>query len=170
MRNLQVIIGSPGRHALENVYRCLSAREAKWLTRLILKDYRPVVLDPQLIYRCCDGKLPLMLKVQDDFAVAAQALQRLKGKDSRAQSTLANHNSIVAMKPRIGVKVGRQAWFKGRSIKHCLDIGCGRMSIEEKLDGEYCQIHVVVADGKPQVQIFSKSGKDSTEDRHKICE
>ncbi|PHH61889.1 hypothetical protein CDD81_7753 [Ophiocordyceps australis] len=33
------------------------------------------------------------------------------------------------------------------------------------MDGEYCQIHVDAAHGPPRIQIFSKSGKDSTEDR-----
>lgn len=68
-------------------------------------------------------------------------------------------------KPQLGIKIGRQPWIKGRSIKHCLDMGHGRMSVEEKIDGEYCQIHIDPNKGDRCIQIFSKSGKDSTEDR-----
>ena len=69
------------------------------------------------------------------------------------------------LKPTLGVKIGRQPWFKGRSIKHCLDMSHGRMSCEEKIDGEYCQIHIDLSKGRNCIQIFSKSGKDSTDDR-----
>lgn len=44
----------------------------------------------------------------------------------------------------------------------------GLMSVEAKIDGEYCQIHVDVSRGRRGVQIFSKSGKDSTEDRKRL--
>ena len=70
------------------------------------------------------------------------------------------------IKPKLGTKVGRQNWFKARSIKHCMDMaGIGRMSVEKKIDGEYCQIHIDPKQGRKGIQIFSKSGKDSTEDR-----
>lgn len=38
------------------------------------------------------------------------------------------------------------------------------MSVEWKFDGEYCQIHVCIKGASPQIQIFSKSGRDSTAD------
>lgn len=159
-----------GRDGLEDIYRRLSAREAKWFTRLILKEFRPLILDSGLIYRCCDPALPLILKIQDDFATAIKTLQSLK---SHSPAENVKHGapqplSLCTVKPKLGIKVGRQNWFKGRSIKHCLDMGRGRMSVEEKIDGEYCQFHVRIRDGKLQIQIFSKSGKDSTEDRYKL--
>jgi DNA ligase-4 len=114
--------------------------------------------------------LPLILKVQEDFATAIQTLQTAKGKllPNSLKSSPSRNRILDGLKPKLGVKVGRQDWFKGRSIKHCLDMGRGRMSIEQKLDGEYCQIHIDVTGAKPRVQIFSKSGKDSTEDRQKL--
>ncbi|ERF69377.1 hypothetical protein EPUS_08649 [Endocarpon pusillum Z07020] len=39
------------------------------------------------------------------------------------------------------------------------------MSVEQKYDGEYCQIHVCLIKSGPKIQIFSKSGRDSTTDR-----
>lgn len=170
IRKSQVALTPRGRCDLEDVYRRLTAREAKWFTRLVLKDYQPLILDSQLVYRCCDSTLPLILKAQDDFATAIQTLQSAKGNmlPNSTRSTSRRDQILAAVKPKLGVKVGRQNWFKGRSIKHCLDMGHGRMSLEHKIDGEYCQIHVDLTSGKPRVQIFSKSGKDSTEDRHKL--
>ncbi|EMR63660.1 putative atp-dependent dna ligase domain-containing protein [Eutypa lata UCREL1] len=39
------------------------------------------------------------------------------------------------------------------------------ISVEQKMDGEYCQIHIDISKGSDCIQIFSKSGKDSTNDR-----
>ncbi|KAG6029645.1 hypothetical protein E4U41_000298 [Claviceps citrina] len=159
-----------GRHDLQGIYRRLCAREAKWFTRLVLKEYKPLILDSTLIYRCCDPALPLVLRIQEDFATAIKTLQTLRAASSTGPARHPAHlkEGLATVKPKLGVKVGRQDWFKGRSIKHCLDMGHGRMSVEDKIDGEYCQIHVSIAKGKLQIQIFSKSGKDSTEDRHKL--
>ncbi|KOS19671.1 DNA ligase 4 [Escovopsis weberi] len=38
------------------------------------------------------------------------------------------------------------------------------------MDGEYCQIHIDISKGKEGFQIFSKGGKDSTEDRRALQE
>jgi ATP-dependent DNA ligase len=40
--------------------------------------------------------------------------------------------------------------------------------VEQKYDGEYCQIHVCLKGSSPQIQIFSKSGRDSTADRANV--
>lgn len=76
-----------------------------------------------------------------------------------------NRLALLPLKPQLGIKVGRQNWFKARSIKHRMNLGYGRMSIENKVDGEYCQVYVDATGQPPRIQIFSKSGKDSTEDR-----
>ncbi|KAK3684920.1 hypothetical protein B0T22DRAFT_203095 [Podospora appendiculata] len=102
-----------------------------------------------------------MLKVQDDLVVAGRflALQRTK-------RTVTGGASLKEyLKPTLGVKVGRQPWIKGRSVKHCLTMSHGRMSVEDKIDGGYCQIHIDLSKGHDCIQIFSKSGKDSTQDR-----
>ncbi|KAL8946395.1 MAG: hypothetical protein Q9183_007910, partial [Haloplaca sp. 2 TL-2023] len=66
----------------------------------------------------------------------------------------------------LGFKIGRVPYLKGRSIKNVVQLAAGRkMSVEQKYDGEYCQIHVNLTRGNDCIQIFSKSGKDSTIDR-----
>ncbi|KAK4177582.1 hypothetical protein QBC36DRAFT_300093 [Triangularia setosa] len=150
--------------AVGEAYRRLPARDAKWLTRMILKNYEPVVIDPGTVYRCIHPLLPAILKVQDDIAVAGAILDK-----QRRERTVTGKNELAQyLKPTLGVKTGRQTWLKGRSIKHCLEMVRGRISCEEKLDGEYCQIHIDLSKGKNCIQIFSKGGKDSTSDRFKL--
>lgn len=153
--------------ALGELFRRLSARDAKWLTRLILKNYEPVVLDPHVVYASYHPLLPAILRVQDDLAVAGRILD-----SHRRDRTVTGRNGLVEyLKPALGVKVGRQTWIKGRSIKHCLSMLQGRVSCEEKVDGEYCQIHIDLSKGYYDcIQIFSKSGKDSTRDRIAVHE
>ncbi|KAM7217450.1 hypothetical protein V8F06_007199 [Rhypophila decipiens] len=147
--------------SLGDLYKRVTPTEAKWLTRLILKNFEPVVLDPQMVYRNYHPALPSILKVQDDFTVAGRILADLR----RNRSVVGRADLCEYLKPTLGVKVGRQPWIKGRSIKHCLDMGHGRMSWEAKMDGEYCQIHIDLSKDRDCIQIFSKSGKDSTRDR-----
>ncbi|KAF5249149.1 hypothetical protein FANTH_5525 [Fusarium anthophilum] len=142
IRASQASLTPSNRTDLESLYRRLSATEAKWFTRLVLKNYQPLALDPHLIYRLCDPILPCVLKVQDDFATAITSLQAIRGRLLPNSGRKTPREQIMGtVKPRLGVKIGRQPWVKGRSIKHCLDMGHGRMSVEEKIDGEYCQIH-----------------------------
>ncbi|KAL7823816.1 hypothetical protein V8C26DRAFT_383941 [Trichoderma gracile] len=161
------LVETPGRDGLEALYRRLTAKEAKWLTRLILKDFQPLVFDEYELYRSFDPMLPLILKVREDFTTAINTLQRLKEEmpTPRPGTSYADRKSLSSIKPKLSVKVGRQQWHKARSMKHCLHMCTGLMSVEAKVDGEYCQIHVDVSKGRRGIQIFSKSGKDSTEDR-----
>ncbi|KAK6951851.1 hypothetical protein Daesc_006376 [Daldinia eschscholtzii] len=146
--------------SLVTIYRRLSSRDAKWFTRLVLKNYQPVIIDERLVFRCYNVLLPQLMKVRDDFTTATTFLRQIN-QSSYDQTTIAG-----MLKPSIGTKVGRQTWLKGRSIKHCLDMGKSRdMSCEQKIDGEYCQIHIDLRKRHSPIQIFSKSGKDSTEDR-----
>ncbi|KAH8652404.1 hypothetical protein BX600DRAFT_472501 [Xylariales sp. PMI_506] len=145
---------------LGHFYQRLSARDAKWFTRLVLKNYEPVVLQENTILRNYHALLPQILKVRGDLLGATQFLQN---------AHLESYNFVdiaAALKPTLGIKVGRQTWLKGRSIKHCMDMGGQRqISCEQKLDGEYCQIHIDLRKAFNPIQIFSKSGKDSTQDR-----
>ncbi|KAJ3519640.1 hypothetical protein NM208_g14045 [Fusarium decemcellulare] len=169
IRASQASLTQGNRGDLEWLYRRLSATEAKWFTRLVLKNYEPLVLDPHLIFRLCDPILPCVLKIQDDFATAINSVQTIRGRllPNAARNT-PREQILSSVKPQLGVKVGRQPWIKGRSVKHCLDMGHRRMSVEDKIDGEYCQIHIDLSKGERCIQIFSKSGKDSTEDREAL--
>ncbi|KAJ2903971.1 DNA ligase 4 [Zalerion maritima] len=148
--------------ALRDIYIRLPARDAKWFTRLILKDFQPVVLEPNIVYRSFNPLLPKIVLVRESLPDALIALENLLDQLIITPWTAANLLDHVG--PIAGVKVGRQVWLKGRNIKHCIKMGSGNMSVEQKMDGEYCQVHIDLSKSRA-VRIFSKSGKDSTEDR-----
>ncbi|KAE8154205.1 DNA ligase/mRNA capping enzyme [Aspergillus avenaceus] len=156
--------------ALSPLYRRLSSRDAKWLTRMILKSYLPVVVPQALVLRSIHFLLPRLLLFQDSFegALSMLASEPIAHFPPHPEPGLAKDLGTIALqhlKPVVGVKIGRPDFYKARSIKHCCQmIGQRRMSIERKYDGEYCQIHVELT-RTPSVQIFSKSGKDATADR-----
>ncbi|RAK84969.1 hypothetical protein BO79DRAFT_274030 [Aspergillus costaricaensis CBS 115574] len=156
---------------LSPLYRRLSSRDAKWLTRMILKSYSPVSLPVNIILKRFHFLLPHLLLFQDSFERALSVLgsSPIKHFPPQPDAALAKDLGIIALghlSPAVGVKIGRPEYYKARSIKHCCRmIGNRRMSIERKYDGEYCQIHIDLSKGSDWIQIFSKSGKDSTGDR-----
>lgn len=159
--------------ALSPLYRRLSSRDAKWLTRMILKSY-PVVLPQKYTLDRFHFLLPYLLQFQDTFEGALQILssEPMNHFPSRPDPRLAANLCSIALEhlqPCPGIKIGRPEYFKARSIKHCHQMAKGRrMSIERKYDGEYCQVHIDLMNKQNPVQIFSKSGKDSTADRFRI--
>ncbi|KAG7113627.1 DNA ligase 4 like protein [Verticillium longisporum] len=154
--------GCENKETLGELYRQVHAREAKWLTRIILKQIQLTALDPSIVYGSYDARLPFVARVQESFEVALTSLRELRASNPLGIGT---QNLVHVIKPILGTKVGRQTWLKGRSIKHCIGLHPKRISCEKKMDGEYCQVHVDLSKGSRSVQIFSKSGKDSTQDR-----
>lgn len=160
--------------ALAPLYRRLSSRDAKWLTRMILKSYSPVALPEKYTLGRFHFLLPHILQFQNTFEGALEMLssEPMNKFPPRPDPKLAATLCSVALdqlRPRTGIKIGRPEYLKARSIKHCRQMANGRrMSIERKYDGEYCQIHVDLTNKQTPIQIFSKSGKDSTADRSAI--
>ncbi|KFX98914.1 hypothetical protein O988_04132 [Pseudogymnoascus sp. VKM F-3808] len=62
--------GSSPRVSLGRLYQRLPARESKWLTRLILKSYSPVIVPDHLVYMSYHPFLPDLLAVEPDFSAA----------------------------------------------------------------------------------------------------
>ncbi|KAL7945447.1 hypothetical protein V8C42DRAFT_323185 [Trichoderma barbatum] len=171
IRNQEASVAKhPARSGLEVFYRRLTAKEAKWFTRLVLKDFQPLVFDAYEVYHSCDPLLPSVLKIREDFTMAINTIQQLRreARSLHPEKAFIERELLSSIKPQLSVKVGRQQWFKARSIKHCIRMCKSLMSVEAKVDGEYCQIHVDVSKGRRGIQIFSKSGKDSTEDRERL--
>ena len=158
---------------LTETYHKLQSREAKWLTRMILKDYTSIDLDANqnLIFSCIDPRLTVAMQMYDDFEAAVTELRCLpvsRMADTAGGGLTKQCGDLAPrLSPRIGVKVGPPNWIKAKGgVRHAVSIIDGRtMSIERKHDGEYCQIHLDISKGDDCVQIFSKSGKDSTMDR-----
>ncbi|KAF9891477.1 hypothetical protein FE257_003943 [Aspergillus nanangensis] len=157
--------------ALSPLYRRLSSRDAKWLTRMILKSYAPVVLPGRFVLKSFHFLLPHLLLFQDCFETALKMLASdpISRFPPHPEAGLAKDLGYIALQylnPVIGVKIGRPEYCKARSIKHCYQmVARRRMSVERKYDGEYCQIHIDATKSPASIQIFSKSGKDSSSDR-----
>ena len=160
---------------LEHIYRRLQSREAKWFTRMILKDLGPLELPLPMVLGCLHPDFPEYIKVYDTFEAAIKILRMRDVPASLSEVQVSKpqtiKNTVGVLTPKVGIKIGRMKYLVGRSIKHAVGIIGGRkMSIERKYDGEYCQIHVDSSAGKDWIKIFSKSGKDSTVDRAGIHE
>ncbi|KAI9662621.1 MAG: hypothetical protein M1821_008788 [Bathelium mastoideum] len=155
---------------LEWLYRRSSPYEAKWLTRLVLKDIARFVPEDYQVLSEYHFLMPDLLRFQDSLP---HAIALLKGVLGCYPATL-DYKAHLAYKreastrlcPKVGVKVGRPSFIKAWSIQSCLKLlGPRRWSAERKYDGEYCEIHIDMSKGSQCIQIYSKSGKDSTQDR-----
>lgn len=159
---------------LSSIYSRLKPNEAKWFTRMLLKNYASVAVPETSVLQCCHHLLPGVMKVHDSFESAIAFLRSPKlnwasamPSPNEARRQKARIASYVF--PRCGVKIGRPFFLKAWSVKHAANLARGRtMSLERKYDGEYCQIHVDMSKPGNEIQIFSKSGKDSTIDRRSV--
>lgn len=155
---------------LERIYLRLKSPEAKWFTRLLLKDFSPVIFPWKIVLENYHFLLPGLVNFQDNFATAITLLRgplRCYHADPDETSRrLFKQEAAKLLFPKIGVKVGRPPFWKARSIANCAQMaGSRKWSVERKYDGEYCEIHIDLCKRPHCIQIFSKSGKDSTQDR-----
>ena len=159
---------------LEPIYRRMQSREAKWFTRMILKDYSCLDLSENVIYHHLDVRLSTAMQMYDNFEAAISELKGLPASQTvgfrPGLSTQTCANDAHLLQPQLGVKLGPPKWVKAKGgVKHAVSVIDGRtMSIETKHDGEYCQVHVDLSKGEDCIQIFSKSCKDSTSDRRSV--
>ncbi|EKG18897.1 DNA ligase ATP-dependent [Macrophomina phaseolina MS6] len=150
----------------------MHSREKKWFVRVMLKDFGRAVVDDLLILTEFHFMLPPLLRFQNDFAAAMALLKgplaNYHAKPDHLSQKLLLEQAAQHLKPKVGVKIGRPTWYKARSIKNCLQmVGDGTWVIERKYDGEFCEIHVDLG-REDEIQIFSKNGKDATQDRKNL--
>ena len=151
----------------------LSNWEAKWVVRLLLREYCTLELDEPFILKQFHFLLPDLLKFQNDFAAAFDMLTTELSCYPPVPDTKLEHEMRLEaarkLKPRIGIKVGRPTFHKAWSFKHCFQMTNNRAwAAEVKYDGEYCEIHINLGNTPNDIQIFSKNGKDATADRQAI--
>lgn len=163
---------------ISNVFCRASPQGGKWLVRLILKDFRPVRYDEAIILKTFHFLMPDLLRFQRDFTAAVTLLkndlQRYPEKPDWRSEAL--HRKTIAdagtMRPLVGTKISRSNFHKGRGIDSCMKMmGSRTWVLERKYDGEYCEIHIDLTKSTNPVdciKIFSKSCKDSTQDRQGI--
>lgn len=160
---------------LRNIYCRLKPHEAKWLTRTLLKDYGPVLLPEGLILSCFHQLLPNIMKIHDNLKAAVAYLREANLMNTSKSLLFAEDinsrrpQEVAQILPKCGAKIGRPYFLKAWSVKEAVKLAHGRrMSLERKYDGEYCQIHIDLRKRGNEIQIFSKSGKDSTKDRRGV--
>ncbi|KAF2746148.1 hypothetical protein M011DRAFT_404973 [Sporormia fimetaria CBS 119925] len=158
---------------LRSIFVRLHSREAKWFVRLLLRKYCTINMDEDLVLEQYHFLLPDLLVFQNDFNVAFQLLhgdlQSYPHVAVPNEETRMRIEATKLLKAVVGTKVGPPTFQKAWSIKHCLQMTEGHVwAAEVKYDGEYCEIHINLEDPSNVIQIFSKNGKDATEDRVKI--
>lgn len=152
---------------LSGVFRRLRSNEAKWLVRMLSKNYSPARIPDMLAMRRFHPLLSDLLRFQNSIPAATRLLGRLNTQQTPIQAVqhIWDHLWDV-LQPQVGVMIARPAYEKARSIRHCCQLArLRRMSVERKYDGEYCQIHVDLSNRESGIKIFSKGGRDSTRDR-----
>jgi len=165
----------PRHRILEPILKRLSSKEAKWLMRMLLKSYEPATIPEQTILRSFHFLLPDLLAIQNSFEAAIEtlnheALRKIPPDPPVKDGSEFRQLAAKCILPKLGVMIQHQPYDKGRSINHCYNMADRRtMSVERKYDGEFCQIHINMCKPLDQrIQIFSKSGKDSTVDRGEL--
>lgn len=167
--------GSDTREAeLKSIVNRMNPLEGKWLARLILKCFKPISIDEALVLKNFHFLLPDLLRFQQDFKAA---MGMLKGElkayhsnpDPRSQRMFRDQAS-EKLRPQVGTKISRPTFHKARGLDYCVNtmLGAKEWVLERKYDGEYCEIHIDLSKSSDRakcIQIFSKSGKDSTADR-----
>ena len=158
------------RDILRPIVTRMRGRDVKWFIRILFKNLDPLQISFNTTLKVAHPLLPTMMRVREAFT---DALELANNAELR---TYLDHGHDVGelpsallmstLKPYVGCKIGRPRFIKARSFQSCAElVGRRRWALEPKYDGEYCQLHVDLSRGQDCIQIFSKSGKDSTKDR-----
>ncbi|KAK0845938.1 hypothetical protein LTR03_007144 [Friedmanniomyces endolithicus] len=160
---------------LGDIFKRVTPIDGKWLVRLLLKDFSPIRVHEFAVLRQFHFLLPDLLRFQSNLKSAISLLKeqpllrQLPERPDPRSERLHRQTAASAIRPVVGVKVGRPTFLKARSIDGCMQLlGSQKWVVERKYDGEYCEIHIDLSKSTRPIeciQIFSKSGKDSTADR-----
>ncbi|WWD04258.1 hypothetical protein V865_002326 [Kwoniella europaea PYCC6329] len=159
------------------------------LTQIILRDLRPLlnplpklsVRNPTTMLRMKSNTGPEQLSLKDALCIWDKRLWGFYngglGNLDRCSDKLDNleneHDRIVMIGPVLGINVKIPKCRKGRSIPDALSEFTGtryappvdEVWAETKYDGYRMQIHVDCSGDEPRIKVYSKSTRDSTDDR-----
>ncbi|KAF2125391.1 hypothetical protein P153DRAFT_400214 [Dothidotthia symphoricarpi CBS 119687] len=158
---------------LKDILVRLESWEAKWLVRLLLRNYCTIELDELIVFQQYHFLLPDLLMFQNDFDAVFDMLRGELGcypsVPDPLQAKTMRIEAAQKLKAVVGVKVGRPRFHKAWSFKNCFQlVGKRAWAAEVKYDGEYCEIHVDLEKAPNDIKIFSKNGKDATADREAL--
>ncbi|KAA1470337.1 hypothetical protein DENSPDRAFT_797606 [Dentipellis sp. KUC8613] len=168
---------------LRTLYNGLPPLDAAFLTQIILKDLRPLLYPVSDAHsssalRRFKSNATKMLSKEDAMKAWDKSGRMLRVYHSRASlheaATFIETNSPrIEAQPTAGTHVEIPKCRKGHGCKQALNIlvahGSTKVWAETKYDGERAQIHVQVSEtGSVDIKIFSKSARDSTNDRYAV--
>ncbi len=97
---------------LGDLFKRVTPREGKWLTRLVLKDFCPVELDMHAVLQGYHPLLPAALRIQDDMCAAVSALQQQSSATAVARGTLTAADLVKSLKPKLASRLGASHFSK----------------------------------------------------------
>ncbi|KXN89405.1 DNA ligase 4 [Leucoagaricus sp. SymC.cos] len=164
---------------IRELFRPLPPLEAAFMTHIILKDLQPILYPlPEAIcsVSLLDYNTKSVKMLSKEHAIQLwdpsrymQNLLRVKSSldETATAFELPNYLRPLA-RPKIGSMIPLPKSVKGTGCRKALFHFQQSAMIwaETKYDGERAQIHVdILHDGSPKITIFSKSKRDSTDDR-----
>lgn len=105
---------------LRPLFHRLRSRDAKWLTRMLLKNYAPVIVPEYLVLKQYHFLLPELLKFQSSFDAVVSLLRGAdvakfpRHPEGESERERVRQAILQYLTPKVGVKVGRTAFFKAR--------------------------------------------------------
>ncbi|KAK9386149.1 hypothetical protein V1515DRAFT_605482 [Lipomyces mesembrius] len=152
----------------------LQSYEIKWLIRMIEKDMQPVILPVEVCLQALHFALPSLQFFHSDMAVAVKLLFKepydaFLPMPEPITTKLPQYidGMLSWLKPTVGVPVRIPSCYKARKFSEVQTQCNFEVSwAETKYDGERMQIHLSV--DPPFIKIFSKSGRESTDDRARV--
>jgi len=101
---------------LKDIFIRIESVEAKWLVRLLLRQYCTIELDEDFVLEQYHFLLPDLLKFQNDFDVASslllQDMSTFPSVPDPASKRAMRIEAAEKLKPTVGVKVGRPTFYK----------------------------------------------------------
>ncbi|EJU01771.1 DNA ligase/mRNA capping enzyme [Dacryopinax primogenitus] len=188
--NIKFSTPSPQRRSakriLSDLYRDLTPFGAAVMTQVLLKDLRPLAypqpaasmsaslidfnskayeeITPHMAMRAWHPKMCYLYKTNSKLDAVADAVEKLESWEASVQPGI----RLDPFSPMVGVPVEIAKCVQGHSYSYALSrlVGSERVYAETKYDGERMQIHVDFSQpASSQIRIFSKSKRDSTQDR-----
>lgn len=162
-----------GSKVLAELYLKVTSREAKWLTRIILKDVL-LNIEPKVFFDAFHGWMWRIYSMQNDLEMACREILSVIGKGYHSAATLSEEEyhkvANEFFSPTVGVNIAVMACGRAQGIQHVFERMVGKTCyVENKYDGERLQAHLC-KDWPERIRIFSKSGRESTSDRFRCSD
>lgn len=179
------------RQILEDLFDTLSPRQAAYMTQIILKDLRPLLypvpasstnqslndfnsraydeLNQWSLMKAWHWAMPRIYRAKADFDRAADLVEQIPRDLDKVHDKDAVYSMVeqlTELEVGVPVDIPKAVKASGTCLASTISKLKGDVWAEVKLDGERMQIHIDMSKPeKDQIQIFSKSHRDSTGER-----